>query len=75
MWIEFQSQPDFEGFLRALQFPPSSKIDSQYNPSSSGAVLRSHIDRVQGRATSGAAQLLRSDLVDLRPLRTARKDD
>ena len=27
MWIEFfsRSQPDFEGFLRALRFPPSSK--------------------------------------------------
>ena len=23
-----QSQPDFEGFLRALRFPPSAKIDS-----------------------------------------------
>ena len=30
MWIEFQSvsrsQPDFEGFLRALRFPPSAKL-------------------------------------------------
>ena len=27
MWIEFQSiSTDFEGFLRALRFPPSSKL-------------------------------------------------
>ena len=37
-----RSQSHFEGFLQALQFPPSSKIDSQSNPSGCGAVLRGH---------------------------------
>ena len=47
-----RSQPDFEGFLRALLFPPSSKIDSQSNPSGCGAVLlRGHVWIVfRGRA-------------------------
>ena len=48
-----RSQLVFESFLRALRFPPSSKIDSQSNPSSCGAVLRGHTWVVfRGRAPS-----------------------
>ena len=57
-----RSQPDFEGFLRALQFPPSSK--STLSPIHLAVVLCSkvtHMDRVA--AARGALVCFRFELV------------
>ena len=64
MWVEFQSISTWlRGFSPGSPVSSLLKIDSQSNPSGWGA----YIGRVQGSSALLAAQLLRSDLVELRP--------
>ena len=64
MWLEFQSISTWlRGFSLESLVSNLLKIDYQSNPSGCGA----DIGRVQGPSALLVAQLLRSDLVELRP--------
>ena len=70
MWVESQSISTWlRGFSLCTPVSSILKIDSQSNPSGRGAVLRGHTWVVfRDRAPSWLhTQLLRSDLVELRP--------